>query len=163
VSSAQLIACASPDYVRRVGRPQSPSDLSRHACLVYTETAAPTKWRLTAEGRDPEIAHVSGPVHSNNPEFVRQLALAGHGVILAPSFSVGGDIAEGRLMALLADWSSQELPIHALYPHRLLLSAKVRGFVEFLAQRFGSQPEWERWRRKPAPPGRTGAIARIGA
>jgi DNA-binding transcriptional LysR family regulator len=87
---------------------------------------------------------VSGPITSTNPEFVRQLALAGHGIILCPTFSAGRDIEEGRLTALLTDWRSREIPIHALYPHRALLSAKVRSFIDFLAERFGSDPEWQR-------------------
>ena len=90
--------------------------------------------------------HISGPISSTNVEFVHQLALAGHGVVLAPSFTVGVDIAEGRLTALLTDWRSRSLPIHALYPHRPLLSAKVRSFIDFLAERFGAA-EWERWRQ----------------
>jgi|SRR5271166_1603224 len=68
------------------------------------------------------------------------------GTILAPSFSVGMDISEGRLIALLTDWRTRELPIQALYPHRLLLSAKVRSFVDFLAQ---SSPRYRRRIRFP--------------
>jgi DNA-binding transcriptional LysR family regulator len=82
------------------------------------------------------MLEVSGRISSTNAEFIHQLALAGHGVIRAPSFSVGMDIAEGRLTALLTDWRSRTLPIHALYPHRPLLSAKVRTFVDFLAEQF---------------------------
>ena len=48
--------------------------------------------------------------------------------------------AEGRLVALLTDWRSHSLSVHVVYPHRPLLSAKVRSFVDFLAQRFGPTP-----------------------
>ena len=144
LAAARLIACASPAYLRRAGRPETPSDLSRHACLIYAETGEPTKWRFERPDARDETVHVSGPLTSTNPEFVRQLALAGHGIILCPTFAVCMDIAEGRLTALLTDWRSREIPIHALYPHRSLLSAKVRSFVDFLAERFGSAPEWQR-------------------
>ena len=70
-------------------------------------------------------------------------------MIRAPSFSVDLDVAEGRFSELLADWRSRTLPIHALYPHRPLLSAKVRTFVDFLVERFGTAPEWDRWRKAP--------------
>jgi DNA-binding transcriptional LysR family regulator len=144
LASARLVACASPAYLRRAGRPETPSDLTRHACLIYVEIGEPTRWRFQGPNGQEETVHVTGPVASTNPEFVRQLALAGHGVILCPNFSVGADIAEERLTALLTDWRSREIPIHALYPHRSLLSAKVRSFVDFLAERFGSDPEWQR-------------------
>jgi len=49
---------------------------------------------------------------------------------------------------LLTDWRAPELSIYALYPHRSLLSAKVRSFVDFLAERFGTEPEWERWQQR---------------
>jgi DNA-binding transcriptional LysR family regulator len=144
LASARLVACASPAYLRRAGRPETPSDLTRHACLIYVEIGEPTRWHFQGPNGQEETVHVTGPVASTNPEFVRQLALAGHGVILCPNFSVGADIAEERLTALLTDWRSREIPIHALYPHRPLLSAKVRSFVDFLAERFGSDPEWQR-------------------
>jgi DNA-binding transcriptional LysR family regulator len=144
LASAHLVACASPAYLRRAGRPETPSDLTRHSCLIYAEIGEPTRWRFqNPDGRD-ETVNVSGPLTSTNPEFVRQLALAGHGIILCPTFSVGADIAEGRFTPLLTDWRTHEIPIHALYPHRSLLSTKVRSFVDFLAERFGSDPEWRR-------------------
>jgi DNA-binding transcriptional LysR family regulator len=149
LTTAHLIVCAAPAYLRRAGRPQTPSDLSRHACLIYTETVTPTTWRFKDAQGQAETARVSGPISSSNAEFVHQLALAGHGVIRAPSFSVGRDIAEGRFTELLADWRSPMLPIHALYPHRPLLSVKVRSFVDFLAERFGTAPEGKHWRTAP--------------
>jgi DNA-binding transcriptional LysR family regulator len=145
LASAHLVVCAAPEYLHRAGRPETPSDLRRHACLIYTETLTPTKWRFEGADGHVETVNVSGTISSSSVEFIRQLALAGHGVILAPSFFVGLDIAEERLTALLPDWRSRALPIHVLYPHRPLLSAKVRTFVDFLAERFGPTPESERW------------------
>jgi DNA-binding transcriptional LysR family regulator len=150
LTEAQLVVCASPSYLARVGRPEMPSDLTRHACLIYTETVTPSTWRFEGPDGKGETIYVNGPISSSSAEFIHRLALAGHGVILAPSFSVGEDIAEGRLAALLTDWRSRGLPIHALYPHRPRLSAKVRSFVEFLVHRFASAPEWERWRQRAA-------------
>jgi DNA-binding transcriptional LysR family regulator len=145
LASAHLVVCAAPEYLRRAGEPETPSDLKRHACLIYTETLAPTKWRFEGANGHVETVNVSGTISSSSVEFIHQLALAGHGVMLAPSFAVGMDIAQERLTALLTDWRSRALPIHILYPHRPLLSAKVRTFVDFLAGRFGPTPEWERW------------------
>ena len=84
---------------------------------------------------------MAGKISSSSSEFVQHLALAGHGVILAPSFSVGTAIAEQRLIPLLTDWRTRVLPIHVLYPHRPLLSAKVRTFVDFLAARLAPAPD----------------------
>jgi DNA-binding transcriptional LysR family regulator len=148
LTSTRLVVCAAPAYLRRAGRPQTPSDLRQHACLIYTETLTPTTWRFERADGHVDTVHVSGTISSSSAEFIHQLVLAGHGVVLAPSFSVGMDIMEERLTALLTDWRSRALPIHVLYPHRPLLSAKVRTFVDFIAERFGPAPEWERWRER---------------
>ena len=149
LSSARLVLCASPAYLDRAGRPEKPADLSGHACLVYADLRSPRTWRFTDAGGRTETVQVTGPFTSNNPQLLISLAVAGHGLILWPSFAVGADILAGRLVPLLTDWHSRDLAIWALYPHRPLLSAKVRSFVDFLAERFGPDPEWERWREKP--------------
>ena len=150
LATTRLVVCASPDYVKRAGRPQTPTDLSRHACLIYTETGSPEigagrDWRFEAPDGRVEAVRISGPLTSTNAGFVHRLALAGHGVVLGPSFSFASEIMEGRLVPLLTEWRSRELPIHAVYPHRSLLSAKVRSFVDFLAGRLGSDPGQDCW------------------
>jgi DNA-binding transcriptional LysR family regulator len=144
LSSARLVVCASPAYLQRAGRPETPSDLSRHACLIYTEAASPETWRFQAADGHVETVHVSGPLTSTNAAFVHRMALAGHGIVRGPSFSFNADLAEGRLVPLLAGWRSGELAIQALYPHKSLLSAKVRTFVDFLVERFALAPRWEK-------------------
>jgi DNA-binding transcriptional LysR family regulator len=123
--------------------------------LIYAETIAPDAWCFEAADGRTETVHVKGPLNSTNAGFVHQLALAGHGVILGPSFSFEADIAAGRLVPLLPGWRSpRELSIHALYPHRSLVSAKVRSFVDFLVERLGSEAEWQRARQPADMPAR---------
>ena len=81
------------------------------------------------------------------------MVLAGQGVVLGPSFSFATDIDQGRLVPVLTDWLARELPIHAVFPHRHLVSAKVRSFIDFLAERLGPDPGWDRWKPKSAAPG----------
>ena len=147
LATAQLVLCAAPTYLERRGRPEEPSDLSRHACLVYADLKSPRTWRFTAPDGRVETVQIAGPFSSNNPQLIVSLAVVGHGLILWPSFAVGADILAGRLIPLLTTWRSRELTIRALYPHRSLLSAKVRTFVDFLAERFAGEPEWEKWRQ----------------
>jgi DNA-binding transcriptional LysR family regulator len=149
LTSSGLVLCASPAYLERAGRPEQPADLTQHACLVYADLRAPRTWRFTASDGHTESIQITGPFTSNNPQLLVSLAVASHGVILWPSFAVAADIAAGRLVPLLTEWRTRELAIWALYPHRPLLPAKVRTFVDFLAERFGAAPEWERWRRAP--------------
>jgi DNA-binding transcriptional LysR family regulator len=101
LTSAHMVVCAAPAYLRRVGRPETPSDLTRHTCLIYTETIWATTWRFEGPGGWRETIEVSGRVSSTNVEFIYQLALAGHGVVRLPSFHLGMDIAEGQRTELL--------------------------------------------------------------
>ena len=145
LTSAQLVVCASPAYLLRAGSPETPADLASHACLTYAETRDPNLWHFTGPAGRTETVHVTGPLVATNAGFVHEIALAGHGVLLGPSFSFTDDIAAGRLVPLLQGWrSTRELSVHAVYPHRSLLSAKVRGFVELLVERLGSATEGEK-------------------
>jgi DNA-binding transcriptional LysR family regulator len=143
LASARLVLCASPAYLDRAGRPDKPADLTAHACLVYADLRSPRTWRFTAADGHTETVQIAGPFTSNNPQLLLSLAVAGHGLIFWPSFAVGADILAGRLVPLLTEWRSRELSIWALYPHRSLISAKVRSFVDFLAERFKPDPAWE--------------------
>ena len=137
---AHLLICASPAYLQRAGRPETPADLSRHACLIYAGTLAPDTWDFVAPDGRTEAVHAAGPLTSTNASFVHEIALAGHGIVLGPSFSFKEDIVAGRLVPLLTAWRvSRKLPVHAIYPHRSLLSAKVRSFVDLLVERLGPE------------------------
>ena len=153
---AHLVVCASPAYLSRAGTPETPAELGRHACLIYAEISESQSWRFQSPEGRTETVHVSGPFTATNAAFVHRMALAGHGIVRGPNFSFGADIAEGRLVPLLTDWRSPELSIYALYAHRSLLTAKVRSFVDFLAERFGAEPEWERWQQRKTKPPRPG-------
>lgn len=59
---------------------------------------------------------------------------------------VGADIAAGRLVVLLPDYTPIETDLSVVYPPGRQLSAKVRSFVDFLAARFAGEPEWDHWR-----------------
>ena len=71
------------------------------------------------------------------------MLLAGLGIALLPTFIVADELRAGRLEAVLADRIRSEIPIHAVYPHRKHLSAKVRAFVDHLVEHCGSAPYWD--------------------
>jgi DNA-binding transcriptional LysR family regulator len=146
LASASLVLCASPDYLDRCGSPRKPADLSQHTCLVYVDLRSPRTWRFSDGHGHTEVVQIAGPFSTNNPQLLLSLAVAGHGILLWPSFAVGAEILTGRLVPLLTEWRTRELIIWALYPHRQLLSPKVRSFVDFLVQRYGGELEWEKWR-----------------
>jgi DNA-binding transcriptional LysR family regulator len=132
-----LVVCAAPSYLERAGHPEAPGDLSRHACLIYSEITTPVVWDFEAADGRTQSVHVTGPFRCTNASFVRDMALCGHGIVRGPSLSFSADIAAGKLVPLLGSWRSpRELLVHALYPHRSFVSAKMRTFLDFLVERF---------------------------
>ncbi|WP_343025566.1 LysR family transcriptional regulator [Massilia sp. MP_M2] len=128
---ARSIVCASPGYLAAHGTPQTPHDLGRHTCLSYSLSGGGADWRLESAGEHLTVP-VHGPMKADNGDMIRLAAVAGAGIVFQPHFIVGEDLAAGRLVQVLPGWQSAELGIHALYPSRKHLSAKVRTFVDFI-------------------------------
>jgi DNA-binding transcriptional LysR family regulator len=143
IGIAQMICCAAPSYLARNPAPRVPSDLAAHACLTYAYSSGGNVWRFVDASRAVHEVKASGPVHANNGEVLCALARAGVGVVLEPDFIVAADVRAGRLVALLPGYVAPAINIHAAYPSRRHLSAKVRVFIDFLAARFAHAPAWQ--------------------
>ena len=141
----RVVVCAAPSYVARRGAPQAPADLTAHDCIVYAQPSPQDQWSFVdREGRRSAVA-VRGRLQANNGDAIRAALLAGAGVGRLPTFLVGADICEGRLVRLLPEYDSVfEGGVYAIYPHSRHLSPKVRAFVDFLVESFGPQPAWDR-------------------
>ncbi|MDX9860521.1 MAG: LysR family transcriptional regulator [Rhodospirillales bacterium] len=142
LASARRVVCASPAYWSDRGVPTHPRDLASHNCLIYAYLSTQNDWRFRGPGGSVSV-RVAGSLKANNGDVLREAALAGLGVFFAPTFLVGDDIRRGRLVTALDDFPDDTLAIYAVYPHRRHLSAKVRVFIDFLANRFGSNPYWD--------------------
>ncbi|WP_025597960.1 LysR family transcriptional regulator [Burkholderia sp. WSM2230] len=140
IAMAHLVLCASPDYLRRRGTPKTAADLARHNFLQYAGVSGLDVMQTTGE-----VARVrlSGNLIVNHLEAQRVMVLHGAGIALLGTEVIGADLAEGRLVPLLVDeMPPRELPIHVVYASRRHLSAKVRSFVDFLAERFANESLW---------------------
>jgi DNA-binding transcriptional LysR family regulator len=131
LATSPLVVCASPDYLAKYGTPQIPEDLVNHSCLVNWAIAPRHKWQFRTEA-GLQIITVSGRMQSNAAHSTRIAALNGLGLVMLPIYIVGGDIEKGNLKVVLDNYILPPLDIHAVYPHRKYLSAKVRAFLDFL-------------------------------
>lgn len=147
LAPVRRVVVASPSYVEARGMPQHPADLAHHTGLLYTLQTDLHTWPLVhADGTRVDIS-VTGRVHMNNGDALREAAVAGLGIILTPTFIVGEDLKSGRLVRVMPEWSAPEIAVYAVYPPGRHLSAKVRAFVDYLAEYFGPQPYWDSWNR----------------
>jgi DNA-binding transcriptional LysR family regulator len=152
----RLVVCASPEYLAQRGVPRTPADLTQHDCLLYSYLSWGDTWHFVGPGGDERIP-VSGSLRANNGDVLREAALAGLGLAYLPSFIVGRDLARRSLRAVLEDAVDRSTAIWALYSPTRHLSAKVRAFVDSLAERFGGDPEWDADSDRSASRGRRAA------
>jgi DNA-binding transcriptional LysR family regulator len=137
------LAAASPADLARRGTPAGPEDLAGHDCLTHGNMVH-SEWRFIDSDGKPMQVEVRGRFHADNGDVLRALALAGQGIALLPSFFIGDDIRDGRLVPLLERFVPLDASLNAVYPHGKHLSPKVRAFVDHLAAIFGPEPYWDR-------------------
>ncbi|WGS50182.1 LysR family transcriptional regulator [Paraburkholderia sp. D15] len=141
IATAHLVLCASPAYLKRHGTPKTVAELARHNYLQYAGVST-LEIPLTAGDAAPRV-RLSGNLIVNHLEAQRVIVLQGAGIAMLGTEVIGDDLAAGRLVPLLVDdVPPRELPIHVVYASRRHLSAKVRSFVDFLAERFANESLW---------------------
>jgi LysR family transcriptional activator of dmlA len=127
---------ASPQYLLERGMPATPRELRAHQCIVIRENnSAFNNWQLS-DGKQQEMVKVDGRLGTNHGEIAVDWALAGHGIVLRSEWDLAAYLRAGQLCRVLAPWEGSSADIHAVYPQRHHLSAKVRIFLDFLSQRF---------------------------
>ena len=138
LARCQLVLCASPGYLAQHGTPLRIEDLTQHHCLRYRSGQNSGDWRF-----GQQYVSVTGPLESNNGDMLTHAAEAGLGIAQQPSFLIHESIQRGHLVPLLLDLPPTYLDIHALYPARRFLPAKVAHFIDQLADAWGDPPIWE--------------------
>ncbi len=137
LASTRIVLCASPAYLAQHGTPQHPADLADHAVIAYRYWASKDEWHF--DGPDGAVTAKTRPcMHTNSGDTCRAAALAHQGIILQPTFLVGGDLAAGALVELMPQYRSLVMGIYAVYPTRKHVSPKVRALVDFLAGELGA-------------------------
>lgn len=142
LSKWRHVLCCSPSYLESHQPPRRLADLASHNCLRYAFYPFGDDWHFTDPDGKPASVRVSGNLSSSSGETLRTAALRGLGLFLAPGFLSADDLEAGRLVPLLADHRPVEFAINAIYPHRHLVSAKVRAFLDLLTARV---VEYRRW------------------
>jgi DNA-binding transcriptional LysR family regulator len=130
------VLCASPGYVARKGRPQEPRDLLTHDCLGFSFSGIRCRWRLSRGGEDQTVTFAPR-ARANSGESLRQLALAGAGIVLQPEVLLNDDLATKRLIQVLPAWNLPDRPMHLVYVRDRQATPKLRCFIDFVMQRFG--------------------------
>jgi len=132
--------CASPEYLRRHGRPTTPEELEGRECLRYPVSGYGARWKFRC-GDGPVVeVPVRGRVVASNGVVLRQCAVAGMGILMLPRWNVADELRRGALVELLTEYraTASEFDIGAwmLYPSKTYLPRKVRVLIDYLKQKF---------------------------
>jgi DNA-binding transcriptional LysR family regulator len=133
------VLCCSPSYLEMNGRLQHLSELTEHNCIRHVLYPFGDEWHFVDRKGLAATVRVSGNLITNSGEMLRRATLDGTGVSLMAGFMIQDDLDEGRLVRLLPEYRPVELTMNAVYPHRHHLSAKVRTFIDMLAQHSAEQ------------------------
>ena len=135
------LCVATPEYLRRHGTPQQPSELARFDCLTLSSDASQTRgWAFRING---ELQHLKpgGPLDCSDGQVLHDWCLAGYGIAWRSTWEVEAEIAAGRLVAVLQDFDAPANGIFAVFPQRKHLPLRVRLWIDFLKHSYG-QPEF---------------------
>jgi LysR family transcriptional regulator for bpeEF and oprC len=139
VTELHYVTCASPAYLARKGIPSSPGDLQLNhaaACYFFAATGKP---ELLIFERGAERFEIGNCVFSTNEgNGLREMLLAGLGVGQHFRRIVQPSIEAGELVPVLEDWSRPAMPFHVLYPPNRHQNARLKAFVDWVIQKFGS-------------------------
>ena len=129
-----LRVCASPDYLARHGKPETPEDLRDHDCLLYLLVPRPHEWTfVSGDGRHYTV-RVEGHFGTNDDHALRRAAMDGLGILRMPELFLREAIARGELVPLWPDAAAPGVTLAAVYPSRRELPRKTRAFIDFVAE-----------------------------
>ncbi len=141
LAPVRRILCASPKYLQKAGSLNKLEDLDHHS-LIAPHNQGP--WKL--EGDEGLVTYrPNSTLQTNSSEVVRETVLAGLGIALRSTWDIGEELSSGKLKRVLPSYSSSKgLGIYAVYPSRNFLPAKVRLFIDYMAELFGPTPYWDK-------------------
>jgi len=143
LAPVRRVVCATPDYFERRGIPTVPHDLTEHNCLHYTHFGTQGEWRFQSAGGEI-VVPVKGSLRIDDDDTLAQAVLSGLGIAMLPTFIIGRELQAGRLRSVLSDYVPLERRIYAVHLPNVRLPVKIRAFIDFLQDRFGPEPYWDR-------------------
>jgi DNA-binding transcriptional LysR family regulator len=136
LADLRMIICASRAYLERRGVPQMPGDLSRHDCLVFSQTPGTAEWRFKESAKPERRIRIAGRLWMNSLDALVSAAKDGAGIVRVPFWQVEADIAAGGLQRILLDYEPPPAPLYLLFQPSRQASPRCRIFVDYLLERW---------------------------
>jgi DNA-binding transcriptional LysR family regulator len=141
LTDSRRLLVASPEYLKRAGKPASLHDLERHNGIVYSARGA-SDWRFRA-GRKYVTVRPAIALRVNNGMLMRDAAVAGLGIALLPTFLLDVPLRDRTLRVLDVGAEGEGATVHIAYPEHLRASEKIRALTAWLQDAFGAPAYWD--------------------
>ena len=138
LSDMPLIVCAAPGYLAKHGRPDNPKALATHNCLIDENQTDASTWHFHSNGQDVAVK-ADGTFRANSPGAIARMALGGLGVARCPRYAIESELKNSQLEQLLAEYTTEEFGLYALYPPNRHLTTRVRALIDHLVRHLGPQ------------------------
>jgi DNA-binding transcriptional LysR family regulator len=138
------VLVATPEYLERHGTPKTPSDIAKHQCVAYI--AVGLSWSFESRS-GPVSVDVHSALTVNDSRILLAGAMEGIGITVLPEFMIRGELADGRLVALMPDFPIAALWFKAMVPRNKAHRPEVAALLEHLKAEFEVPP----WERQAAP------------
>ncbi len=142
LSVCRSVICATPAYLREHGTPLRVEDLSQHNCLTHAYFGH-SIWHFEVSGEQVTVP-VTGNITANEVLALQKATLASVGIAMLPTYQAAAALRSGELLRLLPEARPQDLNLNAVYTSRKHMPATLRSMLDFLAQRFRDEPDWDR-------------------
>ena len=134
VGTVRTVLVAAPAYIPRHGLPRVPQDLREHRIIASSAGNFGIAWRFSqAVGEHPLKVQPRLTVTTNDAAV--EAALEGFGITRLLSYQVATELEAGSLEVLLAEFEPPPNPVHIVHREGRYASAKVRAFIDLLAER----------------------------
>lgn len=134
VGTVRRVLCAAPEYLKEFGTPANPAGLAAHAIIAASGVSPTNEWKFR-QGAKSLTVRVQPRLTVNNNDAAIDGVLQGFGITRLLSYQIAPQVASGRLKIILNEFEPPPLPIHILHSEGRYASAKIRSFVDLIAER----------------------------
>ncbi|MCS6765758.1 MAG: LysR substrate-binding domain-containing protein [Candidatus Protistobacter heckmanni] len=144
LADIRRLCVAAPGYLARQGTPRSLEDLSAHRCLTLPSSSGQSRgWTFREPGGGIVTIKTGGAMECSDGAVLHEWCLQGYGIAWRSMWEVGGDLAAGRLVAVLEEFAAPPVGIHAVFAQRRHLPLRVRLLIDHLRNTYGRPDYWQ--------------------
>ncbi|MEM9102776.1 MAG: LysR family transcriptional regulator [Pseudomonadota bacterium] len=142
ITEIKHMLCASESYLNKFGTPQSPKDLKHHSFLLYGLFSS-HQLKLTDKTGKAYSVPITAKISANNGDFLKNMAVQGHGMTYLPTFITYKELANRQLIPILTEYQLPVMHAYAVYPKNRFLPQRCRFLIDFIVEKLGDSPYWD--------------------